>query len=303
MSRLPIPDFFIVGAPKCGTTALYSYLSTHPAIFMPQLKEPHFFCRDFPSFGKIRDLDSYVGLFEKAQPGLMTGEASVWYLFSEIAVPRILEFRPDAKIIVMLRNPVKMVRSLHNQLLVGFREDIDDLEEAWRAQPDRAAGKRLPHYCPEARHLQYREVCNFHPQIQNLFERVPLPQRKIIIFEEFFRDPAQGYHDVLEFLGLPYDGRDEFPVVNEATTALIKALQRFIRDPPYPLSYLHQPLQHLVRSLGLRPIKMLRAINSRPLPNVPLRPEFEQELYDTFEKGVDALSDLLGNPLHSWRRR
>ena len=71
-----LPDFFIVGAPKCGTTALYHYLSQHPSIYMPALKEPHFFCRDFPSFGKIHDMNAYLELFDDAPGDALIGEAS-----------------------------------------------------------------------------------------------------------------------------------------------------------------------------------------------------------------------------------
>ena len=75
MSRKP--DFFIVGAPKCGTTALFRYLTAHPAVFIPEIKEPNYFCTDLPMDGRVATLNEYEALFSSAQPHALTGEASV----------------------------------------------------------------------------------------------------------------------------------------------------------------------------------------------------------------------------------
>ncbi len=101
------PDFFIIGAPKCGTTALATYLAEHPNIQLSDPKEPHYFCKDLKAGGPpVASDKDYVRRFF---PGLeesgasAAGEASVWYLYSDVAVRNILRFQPDAKFIVMLR--------------------------------------------------------------------------------------------------------------------------------------------------------------------------------------------------------
>ncbi|MGH6917730.1 MAG: sulfotransferase, partial [Geminicoccaceae bacterium] len=78
-----IPDFFIVGAPKCGTTALYNYLRDHPRIFLPERKEVHFFCDDlnFPTRSAIRDWNEYLALFVGATDYMLIGETSASYLY------------------------------------------------------------------------------------------------------------------------------------------------------------------------------------------------------------------------------
>src|SRR5260370_118878 len=86
------PDFFIVGAPRCGTTALYSYLRQHPDVFLPEYKEPHYFNTDMESGGAIRDQEKYLALFAPAKDKKRIGEASVYYLSSEIAPPTIKDF-------------------------------------------------------------------------------------------------------------------------------------------------------------------------------------------------------------------
>jgi Sulfotransferase domain len=292
-----VPDFFIVGAPKCGTTALYHYLSMHPRIYMPALKEPHYFCRDFPKFGKIHDLHSYLNLFERAPANARTGEASVWYLFSNCAIPQIMEANPRARIIVMLRNPVTMAKSLHRQLILSLREDIEDFEAAWRAQYDRRQGKRLPLYCPEPLHLQYGDVCRYSHQVERMLRVVPTAQLKILIYEEFFDNIRAQYDAVTEFLDVERDGRTVFPPINVAREPKSSWLWHLIRRPPFPLDRLYAPAQSLARLLGLRPIKLLNELDSRAARKVPLDPAFERELYEFFAGDVAALEKLLGRAL------
>src|SRR5882672_1680365 len=112
------PDCFIVGAPRCGTTAMYTYLGQHPEIFMSARKEPHFFGTDLSSPALVRDEQQYLSLFAKAQNEKRAGEASVFYLYSQRAAREIHAFCPSARIIIMLRNPVEMMYSLHSRHLV-----------------------------------------------------------------------------------------------------------------------------------------------------------------------------------------
>src|SRR6266446_2704827 len=109
----PKPNFFIVGAPRCGTTALYSYLRQHPDVFLPEYKEPHYFNTDMNSGGAIRKEKDYLAQFSGAQNQPRIGEASVYYLSSVAAPEQIKSFCPTAKIIIMLRNPVDTVDALH----------------------------------------------------------------------------------------------------------------------------------------------------------------------------------------------
>ena len=112
------PNFFIVGGPKCGTTSLWSWLRTHPDIFMSHLKEPNFFNSD-DNLG-ISGLTEYEALFRDARVShTAVGEASVWYLSSPVAVQNILRFEPEARFIVLLRNPIEMAVAMHSQMLIG----------------------------------------------------------------------------------------------------------------------------------------------------------------------------------------
>jgi len=99
------PNFFIVGAPKCGTTSMTEYLKQHPDIFIPEEKEPHYFGSDL-EYPRITKTEAqYLRLFSEAQDERRLGEASVWYLFSQRAAQEIYEFNPLSRIIIMLRTP------------------------------------------------------------------------------------------------------------------------------------------------------------------------------------------------------
>src|SRR5271165_5706185 len=119
-----IPDFFIVGHAKSGTTALYEMLRRHPEIFMPDSKEPWFFASDMRrrfnppgSDGPPETLADYLALFTPAAPGQLAGEASSSYLWSRTAAAAIAAAQPEARIIAILREPASFLRSLHLQLL------------------------------------------------------------------------------------------------------------------------------------------------------------------------------------------
>src|SRR6266545_5937438 len=125
------PDFFIVGAPKCGTTALNDYLKDHPEIFISARKELHFFGSDLVFRGPRRITEQeYLSFFAPARHEKRLGEASVWYLYSQQAAAEIKAFSPAARIIIMLRNPVDMMYSLHSQRLYNGRETISDFAKA-----------------------------------------------------------------------------------------------------------------------------------------------------------------------------
>src|SRR2546429_216975 len=115
-----IPTFFIVGAPRCGTSSLASYLDAHPRIFMSKPKEPHHFGRDLEI--RVRPYasrESYLRLFEGVDAD-HAGDASVLYLYSSTAPDEILALNPDARIIIMLRDPLEMIPSLHTRNLLAY---------------------------------------------------------------------------------------------------------------------------------------------------------------------------------------
>jgi len=293
-----IPDFFIVGASKCGTTALYTYLSQHPSVFMP-LKAPSHFSSDLRNFPQIRSRDAYLRLFAAAPKGALIGEASGMYIYSAVAIQEVLRANPRAKIIVALRKHENAVRSLHMHYRRIMWEDIEDFEDAWRAQDQRAAGKALPRDCLEPAMLQYRKVYCYAEQVRRIVSVVPAKQRHFVIFEEFIKNPQRHYEDVLTFLGLPSDGRRDFPPQNVGMIFRSRTLAHLTKHSSKD-SFLHSVLRKLVHAIGRNPLQALRTLNEVPVAKTELRPEFAEELRQYFAPDTTELEGLIGRRLQVW---
>ena len=154
MTMARLPDFYIAGAPKCGTSALYAYLADHPGVAMSRSKEPSYWATDIVKRGATRTLDAYLDQWRDAAPAALRGEASPHYARSAHAVSGILEATPDARFVLMLRNPVEMAPAWHAQVLRSFDENVGRFETAWRLQPERRAGRRIPPECVDPECLQ-----------------------------------------------------------------------------------------------------------------------------------------------------
>jgi len=137
------PDFFILGAPKCGTTSLAAWLADHPKVFVSAVKEPHFFNTDgLRSITSSREFDAlWVDVDDAA---VAVGEASTHYLYSQEAVPRILAYNPRARFVVCVRNPVDMAPALHAERVWQGRETIRSFARAWALQDARRDGRHIP---------------------------------------------------------------------------------------------------------------------------------------------------------------
>lgn len=296
------PNFFIVGAPKCGTTALYEYLRPHPNVFLPKVKEPHFFAKDLEPYPFVKTLEEYTRLFAaSSEEHLRVGEASVYYLRSSTAIANIHEFNPDAKIIAMFRNPVEMLHSLHSQLLYVSEETESDFETAWRLQERRSRGIDLPPTSRGAFLVQYAQVGQFGTQTSRLLSIFPQPQVKLILYDDFAASPQDVYNEVLHFLGLPPDPRTDFPRINENKRARLAWLRDFYRKPPPSLRTAFRSLKRAVGAEGVSAVKnKIVDLNTVKEQRRPLSPAFRAELVAAFRDEIALLSRLLNRDLSHW---
>jgi len=300
METLRQPNFFIVGAPKCGTSSLYSHLGQHPDVFMSEVKEPNFFAVDL-SFPVIRDRDGYLQLFAAARDEKRIGEASTWHLFSPEAPTKIKEFCPDAKIIIMLRNPVDMIYSLHAQSVFSGHEDVLDFAAALEAEADRKRGLRLPKFAIGVKGRFYRDVGLYSAQVQRYFDAFGRANVKVIIFDDFKRDTAGIYRETCEFLGIDPNFQPVFEIVQAHASRRSIILRNFIWllwSPP--VQRLRKAvLPPSVQRLGKRLAQSLDRFNSKQERRPPLDPALRQQLQEEFAPDVERLSQLLGRDLTS----
>jgi len=212
------PNFFIVGAPKCGTTALASYLSDRPDVFMTNPKEPLFFLDGKDPVRKIKDERHYRALFRKAGGHKCVGEASVWYLYSKTAMTSIHDRYPRAKIIIMTREPAGFVASLHSQQMFSGMEHEENLQKAWNREKIRIGCLDLDSIDSIEEvvnwRLLYPELLNHQRYVARCKELFGHDQVQVLDLSELKQNVRNVYERVLCFLGLPSDGRSDFEVVN-----------------------------------------------------------------------------------------
>jgi Sulfotransferase family len=196
-----VPDFFIVGHPKCGTTALYEMLRRHPQIYMPELKETRFFApelhpRSRPSTTHPDTLEEYLSLFEAARSDQRAGEASPSYLRSSTAASRIAEVQPAARIIAILREPASFLRSLHLELLRDHVETEKDLGKAIAPEEVLRREKELG-LLPG---LVYPEYVRYVEQLRRYHAVFAPEQVLVLIYDDFRADNERTVRQVLRFL-------------------------------------------------------------------------------------------------------
>src|SRR5205085_844822 len=180
------------------------------------------------------------------------------------------------KLIAILRNPVHAARARHCHRRLFLQEDIDDFEQAWNAQADRRAGKRLPPRVLSPALTQYGAIYSYSAHIERVFRFFPKAQTHIVIYEEFFSDPARHYAELLQFLDLPHDGRTQFPRINGARALRSKFVVRLLVDnSPAPLRPMLQVAGNLARTFRIHPMRTMWRLNEKPISTKPLRPEFE----------------------------
>jgi hypothetical protein len=295
---MPLPDFFIVGAFKSGTTALYDYLREHPQVYMPFHKEPLYFGDDLTRrYGRMTR-SQYESLFAAAEPGQRVGEASAWYLYSRSAAQEIRAASPGAQIIIMLRNPVDVMYAQHSQLIFNVEEDIEDFAEALEAEPARRRRERLPPGPLRVENLYYRESVRFADQVQRYYDAFGRERVLVLIYDDFSRDTAGCYRQVLEFLGVDPTFAPDFSIRNPNKRVRFPALQRLVYQPPGRLLRLvpvirRFPLAHAIRDRVLR-------LNSSPARRKPMDPALRGRLLAEFEPEIRRLGQLVARDLSAW---
>jgi len=299
------PDFFIIGAPKCGTTALSDYLRQHQNICLSSPKEPMYFNSDWPSLQIVQDEEHYLQCFDcYEKPDLMaTGEASAMYLLSSVAVSNILHFNPNARFIVMVRNPLNMAMSLHAQNLFYGDENVESFEEAWGLQESRSQGKSIPTGCRDPILLQYALNCSLGALVQRAFDLIPDSQRHVVVFDDFVADTRGVYQKVLKFLKVPDDGRQSFARVNERKSARWRWMNNLLARPPRVIQNLSMKVKHAlhIKSLGIHRL-VIRLNTKKRQPSNYLSVEVRMKLLNTFSDDIDLLAKLIGRDLDSWKQ-
>lgn len=206
-----LPDFFIIGAPKCGTTTLYDWLGQNPQVHAPH-KEPNFFSQDLVSTAHlpthIPTLEAYEAIFASGDPNvLVSGEASPKYLYSDAALDQIERLRPDAKIIICLRNPVDLAISFYNQKVREGEERETNFSSAWaRARRHGGAAGLSMEPWLDGR-INYAFWAAYGRRLEQVFARFPRENVRVYWICDLKQDPEGTFRDLCRFLGISEDHR------------------------------------------------------------------------------------------------
>ena len=280
----PVPlTFAVVGAPKAGTTSLAAYLADHPHVFMTDPKEPYFFGSDLAPLrrrGGIDDLEDYRRLFRRFDQTrhLAAGEASTHYLSSPDALQQLLEMRPGARLIVLVRDPVEMAWSFFHQQRRHQLEPRTDFAAAWRDSV-RGVPVEVPTLVP--RLLRYDQVVKLGQQLEQLSRVCPREQLFVTSLDQLAGDPRGTYRAVLAFIGVPDDGRESFDVENAAVVPRSQLAYRLMLSRPGRVAS-----RRVKAAVGAGGRHALRHVRARALE----RPAGGQELSD--DLAAEIRSDL-----------
>ena len=299
------PDLFIIGAPKCGTSSLYEHLAGHPEVYMSPVKEPYYFSPDVnrvavQRFVHPRDEGRYLALFADAGDARRAGEASTRYLASSDAPRLIHDFQPEARIVVMFRDPVELLHALHNERVANGTEDIVDFAAALAADNDRRAGRRLP---PggTAKSSVYRDVVRFGTHLERWLRQFGRHRVHVILLDDLAAAPAATFRRLLEFLDVDPDYRPAFFTVRNASHRRRSAVAALLR-----VTQARRAARALLpRLIGTNSSHRLRrrlkhsALFRRHNPRSPLPVALRDQLRRELEAEVILLGELIGRDVRA----
>jgi hypothetical protein len=315
------PLVAIVGAPRCGTTSLAEFLRTHPDVVFSVPKEPHYFAIHDLTDVHGEELRETVrrGYIERFFPDCRAdarwlAEGSVSYLYGAERMAPILELWPDARFVIGVRDPMKLVPSLHQRYLVTGDETETNFERAWQLVQARASGRKIPRSCLDARLLRYDMAGRLGEQVQSFFAAVGRERCHVVVHDDLVADPAAVYAELLAFLGLPHDGRKKFKRKRRAESFRFGWLQRLLKRPPIATSVLAgEEFRRRVADKPKRPpslparklMEARKAVlrwNKAPAPPIRLSPAMQRTLREAFAEDTALLGRLLNRDLSGWLR-
>jgi hypothetical protein len=281
---------------------MYEYLKVHPEVYFSPIKDAYFFGQDLKRFDSghvFMNAQEYRELFEACGKARVVGDASVAYLYSKSAAEEILHFSPDARILIMLRNPVEAIHSLYHDNLYTQREQLPSLAAALAVEEKR---KALAGQDDKVHFWQfYSDVYSYPDQVRRYFDHFGRDCVHVILFDDFSRDPRGEYLKMAEFLGIDTSIEPEYRVINASKKAKSAKLMELVRTPPKPLKRLFRlllPNRHS-RSILKKKIKVW---NSNYSSKPPLDEAVKEQILTAKAGEIRELGTLLGRDLSLWLR-
>jgi hypothetical protein len=285
------PSFFIVGAPKAGTTALYDYLVNHPQVCMSTDKEPNYF-----SEKEIREQglyyrkanpqteEEYLSLFKADKQHLIAGEGSVSYLFYPEVAQRIYNFNPNARIIISLRDPVQRAFS-HYQMDYSLGLVTTSF--------DQIAGEGKDSESLKLFYQQYIELGFYYQQVKRYLDVFPSGQVLVLLHEDLIHHPAETLKKLSGFLGISYTdeqtGLREVNVSGAPRSGLVKRIYQNETARKFLASIINEDIRLKIKS---------RLFSKKNLPVLSAKTRLQ--LISLYRKDIQQVSTLIKRNLEHW---
>ena len=294
------PEFIVIGAARSGTTALHSYLSQHPHIFMPAEKEPNFFSfegEDLKCVGpgadfinnSITDLEKYQNIFAQVPESTTCGEASPLYLFVPKTAERIKHHIPQARLIVLLRNPIEQAYSHFLYATKQAVESEPDFVKALNLEEKRLSDGWQPLF-------GYSRFPRYAEQLERFFEHFPKDRMFIRTYEDFQEDPERILRELFGFIGVdPEFQPDMSNRPNAGGVPKNRAFQDFLMKSN-PIT---RAIGYVVpQGLRLAIRDKMSAMNLKEKEGMP--DEARRILKDRLSDEIRALEKLIDRDLSAW---
>ena len=299
------PNLFIVGHPRTGTSSLHDYLKQHPDIFMSPIKEPNYFARDFHEesdrfhqkalYFPYRTPKRYLKLYKNLMNEKIAGEASATSLYSRKSAKEMCSLNENSKIIMSFREPVDFLFSYHSTAIFSLGEDVKDFREALSIESERKKGHCLSKRVITPSWLYYSQFIEYSQQLKRFSALFHKDQIKVLIFDDFKRDPEKIYREILSFLDVDLGFVPDFAVVNPYKKSVKwPKLKYLLFDSPY-----FRKIQHLIfpDSVYAKLVQFYKKMILIEEPKKTLDPQFKEELKLKFKIEVEKLSDVLQRDL------
>jgi hypothetical protein len=293
------PNFFIVGAPKCGTTSLNYYLQQHPDIFMSNYNEPHYFGKDLNKLNNVHitEKNKYLNLFLTVKDEMVIGEKSPYYLFSSLAPLEIYKFNPKAKIVIMLRHPTHMIHSMHSQYYYSGNENERIFSKALRLEKERMKGKYIPKNIDLIEKLLYKTyVYKLPSQIKNYLDIFKKENVKFILLDELKNNVDETYKKLLQFLEVNSSFTPKYNIVNPYKTFRLKIIRDFIKK--YSPYFGDLRSKFMNKPLGI--MKFVEKINVRYIEQSLIDSRTKEKLDEEFFPIIKELEEIINKDLSHW---
>lgn len=296
------PNFYIVGAPKAGTSSLHSYLSQHPEIFMSAKKEPHFHAykgdipiykgpKDYESCQSmmVKSFDEYMSLFNLVGNEKIIGESSAMYLDIESSVESIYKMNPDSKILIVLRNPVDRAISAYNHLIRDKRESLE-FSEAIAVENERLRNGYMPFW-------GYLKQSAYYNNVKNYLDVFGEKNVKIILYENLKLNLNNELNSITKFLNVNDFTFDTSYKENISGVPKVRFLHEFLRNPPKFSKYFYSIFPSNFRK-RIKSYIYISNLNK----NKAIDKDLIEMLARNFSKDIDYLEMLVPGVKETWKQ-